>query len=60
MRPILAMATAALLGTSLMAAAATPAAHHEPGPFHGLKFRDLGPAVAGGRVTSVTAWGVKC
>ncbi len=53
MRPILAMATAALLGTSLMAAAATPAVHKPSGPFHGLKFRDLGPAVAGGRVTSV-------
>jgi photosystem II stability/assembly factor-like uncharacterized protein len=53
MRPILALATAALLGTSLAAFAAPAAAPKQAGPFQGLKFRDLGPAVAGGRVTSV-------
>ncbi|EQD51020.1 conserved hypothetical protein, secreted, partial [mine drainage metagenome] len=49
-------ATAALLGAALL-----PAAHAADttktatphGPFHHLAFRNLGPAVAGGRVTSV-------
>ncbi|MGC8521811.1 MAG: WD40/YVTN/BNR-like repeat-containing protein [Steroidobacteraceae bacterium] len=53
MRPILALATAALLGTSLVASAAIAVKPKHPDPFQGLKFRDLGPAVAGGRVTSV-------
>ncbi len=34
-------------------APAAPAAPPAHGPFHNLTFRDLGPAVAGGRVTSV-------
>ncbi len=32
---------------------AEAAAEHSKGPFHNLKFRNLGPAVAGGRVTAV-------
>ena len=49
-----------LIAATLLAAVLLPAAHaHDArkpaphGPFHALKFRDLGPAVAGGRVTSV-------
>jgi photosystem II stability/assembly factor-like uncharacterized protein len=54
MRALVALATAALLGTSLIASAAAPAAKPKShGPFHALKFRELGPAVAGGRVSSV-------
>ena len=52
MRPFLALVMATLLGGGL-AHAAVPKAKPAPGPFHGLKFRDLGPAAAGGRVTSV-------
>ena len=41
----------AALAPAAMAAHAPPATPH--GPFHHLAFRNLGPAVAGGRVTSV-------
>ena len=45
---------AALLAALLPAAHAADTAKAVPhGPFHALKFRDLGPAVAGGRVASV-------
>ena len=55
MRPIPALIASMLLGITLTASAAAAvkpvkAAH---GPFHTLKFRDLGPAVAGGRTTAV-------
>lgn len=53
MRHFLVFTAAVLLGGSLAANAAVPKAKHPPGPFHALKFRDLGPAAAGGRVTSV-------
>jgi photosystem II stability/assembly factor-like uncharacterized protein len=53
MRPILALATVALLSGSVIAPAASAGMPKHPGPFHNLKFRDLGPAVAGGRVTAV-------
>ncbi len=56
MRPIPALAASMLLSIPLMASAATAAHPAKPkrhGPFHALKFRELGPAVAGGRVTSV-------
>ncbi len=49
-----------LIAAALLAVVLLPVVHaHDArksvphGPFHALKFRDLGPAVAGGRVTSV-------
>lgn len=55
MRSLTPLLAVALIGAALLpAVAATPpagAAAH--GPFHSLRFRNLGPAVAGGRVTSV-------
>lgn len=48
-----AIASAVLLGASLSVSVVFAATPERSGTFHGLKFRDLGPAVAGGRVTSV-------
>ena len=54
MHRVLPLIAAALLAALLPAAHAADTAKAVPhGPFHALKFRDLGPAVAGGRVTSV-------
>ena len=56
MRLLPALTASILLSIPLMGAAAPAAAPVKPAahdPFHRLKFRELGPAVAGGRVTSV-------